>query len=233
MNPVYQKVCDHFLTTRSWFWWGNDRKESVSKPYVHSSVAMRIGPGGQAQPLHRDDYIGHNIHTEVSSWDDARDMGRETSVGLFIAGCKVTKQNGGTAFIPGSHLWYVSSIIMILRAMKAYKADDFDRGNDRKSPPDVNLCVHAEMEKGDAFIMLASVFHGGGHNQTEDESRLIFSTFMTRGYLRQEENQFLAVSLDVARKYPRDVQEIMGTLYQTQLVGRWSRWIQFSIFALN
>lgn len=107
MNPTYQKVCEHFLTTRSWFWWGDVKKESVSKPYVHSCTAMRIGPGGKAQPLHRDDYINHNIHQEIDSWDDERDMGRETSIGLFVAGSKITKENGGTQFIPRSHLWYV------------------------------------------------------------------------------------------------------------------------------
>ena len=105
MHPLYRAICDHFLTTRSWFWWGDNRKESVSKPYVHSCVAMRIGPGGKAQPLHRDDYIAHNVHTEISEWDDERDRNRESAIGCFVAGCKVTKQNGGTAFIPGSHLW--------------------------------------------------------------------------------------------------------------------------------
>jgi hypothetical protein len=43
MHPLYQAVCAHFLTTHSWFWWGNERKESVSKPYVHSCTAARIG----------------------------------------------------------------------------------------------------------------------------------------------------------------------------------------------
>lgn len=108
MNPIYQRVCDHFLTTRSWFWWGDDRKESVSRPYVHSCVASRIGPGAKAQGLHRDDYIHHNVHTEVPApWDDERDMLRETAVGLFVAGVDTRKENGATRFIPGSHLWYV------------------------------------------------------------------------------------------------------------------------------
>ena len=66
------------------------------------------------------------------------------------------------------------------------------------------------MEKGDAFIMLASCFHGGGTNETKDEQRLVFGTFFTRGYLRQEENQFLAVPMEVTRKYDRKVQETMG-----------------------
>ena len=108
MNPLFRAITEQFLTTRSWFWWGNERKESVSKPYVHSSVAMRIGPGGKAQPLHRDDYISHNHHDEISEWDDERDKYRESALGFFVAGNKVTKENGGTQFIPRSHLWYAS-----------------------------------------------------------------------------------------------------------------------------
>ncbi|OJD37539.1 phytanoyl-dioxygenase family protein [Diplodia corticola] len=188
MNPLYQQVIRHFLTTRSWFWWGDERKESVSKPQVHSCVAMRIGPGATAQPLHRDDYISHNMHDEVDAWDDERDKHRESAVGMFVAGSRVTKENGGTAFIPRSHLW----------------------GNDRKTPPRVDQCIFADMEKGDAFIMLASAFHGGGNNTTKDEKRLVFSTFSVRGYLRQEENQFLAVSQEAARRYDRSVQDFMG-----------------------
>ena len=106
MHPLYQKVCDTFLTTRSWFWWGDEWKESVSRPYVHSAVASRIGPGAHAQPLHRDDYIHHTIHKEVPApWDDERDMGKETAIGLFVAGVKARFENGATKFIPGSHLW--------------------------------------------------------------------------------------------------------------------------------
>lgn len=66
---------------------------------------MRIGPGGKAQPLHRDDYISHRYHMEIDKWNDGRDMDRESAVGLFVAGSKITKENGGTAFIPRSHLW--------------------------------------------------------------------------------------------------------------------------------
>ncbi|KAK1564047.1 phytanoyl-CoA dioxygenase [Colletotrichum navitas] len=172
MNPVYQQVCSHFLTTRSWFWWGNDKKESVSKPYVHSCTAMRIRRGGEAQPLHRDDYIGHNYHQEVDGWDDVGDRNRETAVGLFVTGSRVTKENGGTHFIP------------------------------RNVPPRVENCIYAEMEKGDAFIMLASAHHAG--------ERLLFATFSTRGFLRQEENQFLSVPQEVAKQYGRPLQELMG-----------------------
>lgn len=58
--------------------------------------------------------------------------------------------------------------------------------------------------------MLASCYHGGSANTTEDEYRLLFATFVTRGFLRQEENMFLAVPRDVTLKYSRDIQKFMG-----------------------
>ena len=47
---------------------------------------------------------------------------------------------------------------------------------------------YAELKKGDAFLMLASCFHGGSANVTKAEYRLVFGTFTTRSWLRQEEN---------------------------------------------
>jgi len=188
MNPTFQAVCDHFLTTRSWNWWGETRKESVSRPYVTSCTAMSIGPGGKAQPLHRDDYINHNHHEELTEWTDEPYKRRETAVGLMVAGCRITKENGGTQFIPGSHLW----------------------GSNRKTPPKVEQCSFADMNKGDGLIMLSSVFHGGGHNSTTDQHRLMFSTFVIRGHLRQEENQFLSVPQDKVKQYDRETQKFIG-----------------------
>ena len=97
-------------------------------------------------------------HTEISEWDDDRDLNsREAAVGVFVAGVKTHKKNGATRFIPGSHLW----------------------GNERK--PNEADCFYAELEAGDAFFMLASCYHGGSANTTTDEWRLVYGTFCTRG----------------------------------------------------
>ncbi|KAI1610495.1 hypothetical protein EDD36DRAFT_490737 [Exophiala viscosa] len=189
MHPLYQAVADHFLTTRNHFWWGNSWKESVSKPQAHTGAAMCIGPGAKAQPLHRDDYLHHNVHTEVDIWDDGRDRMRESAVGLFVAGSDTSVANGATRFIPGSHLW----------------------GNyERKSPPDESLAVYAELNKGDAFFMFASCFHGGSANTTTDSHRLVYSTFVTRGWLRQEDNMYLSIPHDVLMQYDRKIQKFLG-----------------------
>lgn len=54
----------------------------------------------------------------------------------------------------------------------------------------MTLCVEeltysAELELGDGFIVLASCYHCGSANTTEDQEKLAYSCFMAKGYLRQ------------------------------------------------
>ena len=84
------------------------------------------------------------------------------------------------------------------------------RGSDRETPPNVDDCVHSELEKGDALIMLSSLVHGGGKNSTKDDYRLMFATFSVRGHLRQEENQYLSVPPEMVKKYDRETQKYVG-----------------------
>ena len=65
--------------------------------------------------------------------------------------------------------------------------------------------IHAELEPGDAFFMLSGVIHAAGTNSTEDEERLIYSAAMTRGWLRQEENQYLANDADMIKGLPTEL----------------------------
>ncbi|KIW36462.1 uncharacterized protein PV06_11278 [Exophiala oligosperma] len=67
-------------------------------------------------------------------------------------------------FIPGSHLW------------------------DHDTPPSEDLAVYAELDPGDAFIMLSSCYHGGSANTTTDEVRFVYSCLMTKGFLSQDLN---------------------------------------------
>lgn len=94
---------------------------------------------------------------------------------------------GATRFIPGSHLW------------------DY-----REGPPKEEQTVYAELNPGDAFMMLSGCFHGGSANTTKDEDRVLLSTFNTRGWLRQEENQYLANNIESIRGLPPALQERMG-----------------------
>lgn len=160
-NDLYQKVAEYFLTSKYTAWNGNRRDTMVSKPQLNCTNVFSIGPGARDQELHRDDMIHHNFALEQAITPEQYKVGRDVGLGLFVAGKKTTKQNGATRFIPGSHLWAL------------------------EEPPVEELAFYAELEPGDGMLMLSSCFHGGSANHTEDEERLVYGAFVTRGYLRQ------------------------------------------------
>ncbi|KAF2501843.1 PhyH-domain-containing protein [Lophium mytilinum] len=161
----YQSVCSKLLSSTTKNYLGQDLQVSTSQPQLNNTIVFAIGPGAKPQPLHRDDMIHHRVLKQMNAEDYV--IGQDTGIGFFVGGRKTTKANGATRFIPGSHLW------------------------DHDTPPSEDLTFYAELDPGDAFVMLSSCYHGGSANTTEDEVRLVYSCFMTKGYLRQEENQYL------------------------------------------
>lgn len=193
LNPLFQAVSTMMLTDANWFWEGMEKRWAISKPQLSNTTVFSIRPGATAQPLHRDDGLHHRIPKAIDTYPE--DLKRDTSLGFLVAGKKATKENGATRFIPGSHLW------------------------GHEQAPDESLCEYAELEKGDAFLMLSSIFHGGSANHSNDEERLIFAAFMTRGWLRQEENQYLTYEKEVMKKLPVDVQQIAGYSLSEPFLG--------------
>lgn len=126
----------------------------------------------------------------------SHEQGRDAGIGLFVAGKKATRQNGATRFIPGSHLW------------------DYSEG-----PPREDQTYHAELNPGDAFMMLSGCFHGGSANKTADEERLLFSCFYTRSWMRQEENQYLANDIEKIKELPLWLQERIGWSVSRPFLG--------------
>lgn len=58
-------------------------------------------------------------------------------------------------------------------------------------------------------MIIGSVWHGAGEN-ISNERRNIYSVHMARGTLRQDENQFLAIPRETARKLSPEVQALIG-----------------------
>ncbi len=158
-NPLWRGVYETNLTTTTTAWNGNDLKECVSKPQLSASAVIAIRPGGKAQPLHRDDMV-HHVNNPAVSVEDYK-IGRDTSVGLMVAGTKSTKLNGATRFQPGSHLQATMQ------------------------PPNEEDAIYAELEAGDALMMLASCYHGGSENRSQTDERIMYIHFMIKGFLRQ------------------------------------------------
>lgn len=59
-------------------------------------------------------------------------------------------------------------------------------------------------------MMLGGTYHGAGANTTTDQERLVYAAFATRGYLRQEENQYLSNDLEKIKELPVSLQQSAG-----------------------
>ncbi|KAL8791961.1 MAG: hypothetical protein Q9195_005450 [Heterodermia aff. obscurata] len=191
-NPVWQAVGRHFLTSKLRYdWVGTKEEHSVSDPQLNRTSVLHTGPGARAQSLHRDDSIFHVYNPAVSE----HHLGRDYGVGMFVAGSRSTRHNGATRFIPGSHLW------------------------DYAEPPVEKQSYFAELEPGDAFIMLSGCFHAASANTTANEERRLYVTFMCRGWCRQEENQYMANDSEKVKSLPMELQRFMGYYLSRPFLG--------------
>jgi ectoine hydroxylase-related dioxygenase (phytanoyl-CoA dioxygenase family) len=126
------------------------------------------------------------LHRDEEVWNLVPRPHPELQLASLVALVDFTADNGATRLIPGSHLW------------------DRSRG-----PADAEI-VQAVMPAGSVVIYLGSTIHGGGANTTENEWRRGVHLSYTLGWLRTEENNYLAVPPSVARELPRLAQEILG-----------------------
>ncbi|HZQ58053.1 MAG TPA: phytanoyl-CoA dioxygenase family protein, partial [Acidimicrobiales bacterium] len=74
---------------------------------------------------------------------------------------------------------------------------------------DPGLVEYAEMPAGSAVIYSGGTIHGGGANTTGTQRRGAHLSYCL-GWLRTEENNYLAVPPAVAATLPRRAQEVIG-----------------------
>jgi ectoine hydroxylase-related dioxygenase (phytanoyl-CoA dioxygenase family) len=65
------------------------------------------------------------------------------------------------------------------------------------------------MPAGSIVLYTGRTVHGGGAN-TSDADRIGINIDYAVGWVRQEENQYLSVPIDVARELPENIQRLMG-----------------------
>lgn len=193
-DPLYQDLCEHFLRLETTHYSGHDPLTTTSHPLLSISIAFDIPLGTPAQGLHRDDKNHHARHTPAGSYE----KGRDVLLGLFIPACDTSRANGATRVVPGSHLW-------------GDDVPDFGPEGDKG-------VLDAEMHMGEAFIMLGSLYHGGGAYEEPlgtakegvTESRTVYTMFSCTGVHRQEEISFLSYPVEEVKTYSQLVQERLG-----------------------
>ena len=126
------------------------------------------------------------VHRDELVWVHLPQPHPEVQVASVIALVDFTADNGATRVVPGSHRWPA----------------------DRVPTPDE--LVPAAMKAGSAVLYLGSTFHAGGANVTTDVRRRAMHVSYCLGWLRTEENQYLATPIDVVRSLPRESQALLG-----------------------
>ena len=125
------------------------------------------------------------------------DYGRQVRLQLMLAVTDFNEENGATQVVPGSHAW----------------------GEARVADP--AEAVAAVMPAGSALLFLGSTHHGGGTNRTADQYRTGLTMGLDSAAVRQEENMYLALSADVVRSYPEQIQRLLGWSYMPETYMGW------------
>ncbi|MYF11840.1 MAG: phytanoyl-CoA dioxygenase family protein [Gammaproteobacteria bacterium] len=113
-------------------------------------------------------------------------QGMELQVSAMWALNDFTVENGATHVLPGSH-----------------------HGPPRSVSTRAEHTVQAVMAKGSLLLYLGSVLHGGGANNSDAPRMGLINTY-SLGWLRQEENHYLAIPREVADSYPERIRQLMG-----------------------
>ncbi|KAI6084646.1 hypothetical protein F4821DRAFT_167360 [Hypoxylon rubiginosum] len=185
-DPLYQDLAEYFIGLESTAWHGGEARVTKSHPLLSISITMSSQPGCNAQLLHRDDKNHHARHPKTSKYSKGRDM----LLGLFVPACDTFKANGATRIVPGSHLW---------------GDDKPDFGSDGNKG-----VIDAELKKGEAFIMLGSLYHGAGQYSLPTGNRTVHIFFMCSGVHRQEEIPYLSYPIEDVKTYSQLVRDRLG-----------------------
>ena len=134
------------------------------------------------------------LHRDDLVYPLAHPSERQSVVTVIWALNDFSAANGATLVVPGSHRW------------------------DDERKPTLAEAVPAEMPRGSAVYILGSTYHAGGANRAGD-ARIGLLYGYCLGWLRQEQNQYLAVPPDIARTLPEALQRLIGYAVHEPFLG--------------
>ncbi|MFJ9733462.1 phytanoyl-CoA dioxygenase family protein [Streptomyces sp. NPDC101171] len=180
-HPLVHEISDLVFLQESGTYW------------MTTAQVIEIGPGNQAQMLHRD----------LENWFPFIGMGSggpEVTINFLVALTDFREENGATRVIPGSNHW----------------SDFEDRGTPEQTIP-------AVMNAGDVLLISGKTAHGGGANRTGDEYRRGLAFTFNAGFLTGEEAYPFLVDMELARTLSPRVQRMLGfrSQYPTGSPGLW------------
>jgi len=126
------------------------------------------------------------LHQDQLAWDFFQfPDDYEVQCNTLWAMTDYTAENGATRIVPDSQF----------------------AGTGQKYPPEAG--IPAEMKKGSVLLYTGKIYHGAGENKTDKVRQALNITYAV-GWVRQEENQYLATPPEVARTLSDDLLKLMG-----------------------
>ncbi|MGC2169651.1 MAG: phytanoyl-CoA dioxygenase family protein [Acidimicrobiales bacterium] len=173
----------------------------VTNPTILNTLDLALGDHGSTFQVDLTQLIdigpgepGQQIHQDQWSFDRFPfPPGFQAEIATMWAATDFTEEMGATRVVVGSHLW-----------------------EDQPAEVDPALTAGAVMSKGSVLLYVGSIYHGGGTNRSTVR-RIGINLGYSLGWLRQEENQYLACPPEIARTLPEGLLRLMG--YQRGAVG--------------
>jgi len=136
------------------------------------------------------------LHRDETTWDFVKfPLEWQVELSTIWALDDFTEENGATRVVPRSHL--------VDRPQFDYSQSD---------------TIPAVMPRGSVLVYTGKTVHGGGANRSKDVRRAANVDYCA-GWLRQEENQYLNLTLDEARKLDDELLKLMGYSLGANFVG--------------
>jgi len=165
----------------------------ISAPILREICDHVLGPACDATQVHSTasmsvgpGAISQSLHREEDSFQHYAFPRPPLVVAAMAALTDFTFDNGATRMVPGSHLWE----------------------DGRVATPDE--IVAAEMPAGSLLVWMGRTLHGAGANITADQWRIGVFISYSLGWLRQEENQYLATPPEALPRLPEKIKELAG-----------------------
>lgn len=166
----------------------------VTHPTILDTLDHALGDHGSTYQVDLTQLIdigpgepGQMIHQDQWSFDRFPfPFGFDAEIATMWAATDFTEEMGATRVVVGSNRW-----------------------EDKPSEVDPALSSPAVMSKGSVLFYVGSVYHGGGANKSEVH-RIGVNIGYSLGWLRQEENQYLACPQEIAKTLPEGLLRLMG-----------------------
>ncbi len=134
------------------------------------------------------------LHRDRLAWGGFLRADIEPQLNTIWAITDFVEANGATQVVPGSNHW-----------------DDA-----REAMPDE--IGYAEMAAGSVLVYSGSVIHAGGANRSGADRMGLNITYCL-GWLRQEENQYLACPPEIAKDFPAELRTLLGYAMGSYALG--------------